>query len=271
MELQPTFGQRLLVFPGYLMGDGVARERLAPVAPKTVDPLTRSTRHLHLDAPPFGTACVEQQPAAGGIKWPGNKDALAHGAGPEADEAIALARERGFPFPLALARVYRGWALAGSEGLEEIERGLEQFVALGAEASRPHGLFAAAYSEAGRSRDALLELEAAMGSRSEASIFDAELYRVKGEVQAAAPAFLVMSDLYSAGWEAEVDGRAARVHRANYLMRAVHVPPGKHTVEFTYRPVSLTAGIWASVLGCVALAALCILQALARRKTRNHR
>jgi tetratricopeptide (TPR) repeat protein len=99
-----------------------------------------------------------------------------------ADEAIALARERGFPFPLALARVYRGWALAGSEGFEEIEQGLEQFVALGAEASRPHGLFAAAYSEAGRSRDALLELEAAMGSRSEASIFDAELYRVKGEV-----------------------------------------------------------------------------------------
>jgi tetratricopeptide (TPR) repeat protein len=99
-----------------------------------------------------------------------------------ADEAIAIAREHGFPFPLALATAYRGWALAGPEGLEEIDRGLQQFVAIGGEASRPHGLLAEAYREAGRSRDALHELEAAMDSRSETRTFDAELHRVKGEV-----------------------------------------------------------------------------------------
>jgi tetratricopeptide (TPR) repeat protein len=99
-----------------------------------------------------------------------------------ADEAIAIARTHGFPFPLALATAYRGWALAGPEGLEEIDRGLQQFIAVGAEASRPHGLLAQAYSEAGRSREALVELDAAMDSPSETRTFDAELHRVKGEV-----------------------------------------------------------------------------------------
>jgi tetratricopeptide (TPR) repeat protein len=99
-----------------------------------------------------------------------------------ADEAIAIAEEGGFPFPLALATAYRGGAIGGVQGLEEIQRGSAQFVALGADASRPHGLLAEAYQALGRMEDALAELEAALGSRSEARTFDAELYRVQGQV-----------------------------------------------------------------------------------------
>jgi class 3 adenylate cyclase/tetratricopeptide (TPR) repeat protein len=99
-----------------------------------------------------------------------------------AEDAIAIAHERAFPFPLALATAYRGWAIGGSQGLEEIQRALAQFVALGGESSRPHGLLADAYQESGRTEDALAELDAAFASRSETRTFDAELHRVKGEV-----------------------------------------------------------------------------------------
>jgi TOMM system kinase/cyclase fusion protein len=99
-----------------------------------------------------------------------------------ADAAIAIARERGFPFALALASTYRGWAVGGEEGLREIEEGLAQFVALGAAASRPHGLLAEAYHEQGRAEDALAELDAALDSGSEARTYQAELHRARGEI-----------------------------------------------------------------------------------------
>ena len=99
-----------------------------------------------------------------------------------AEEAIEIARERGLPFPMALASAYRGWALGGSTGLEELQRGVAQFATIGAESSVPHHLLAEVYRELGRTEDALTELEAAFAARSETRTFDAELHRVKGEI-----------------------------------------------------------------------------------------
>ena len=56
--------------------------------------------------------------------------------------------------------------------------------------------------------------------------------------------FLVLNDLWHPWWFAELDGRAADVLRANVLFRAVAVPPGRHTVRFTFRPL---AGAWAQL------------------------
>jgi hypothetical protein len=53
---------------------------------------------------------------------------------------------------------------------------------------------------------------------------------------------LVLSDSYFPGWEAAVDGRPARILSANYLVRAIAVEPGTHTVEFSYRPSSWRIG-----------------------------
>jgi tetratricopeptide (TPR) repeat protein len=99
-----------------------------------------------------------------------------------ADEAIAIAHEVGLPFPMALATAYRGWALGGPSGLEEVQRGVAHFAKIGAESSVPHHLLAQVYWELGRTEDALAELEAAFGSRSETRVYDAELHRMKGEV-----------------------------------------------------------------------------------------
>ena len=47
---------------------------------------------------------------------------------------------------------------------------------------------------------------------------------------------LVVSERFAPEWQATVDGESTDVLRANYLLRAVAVPAGEHTVHFRYRP-----------------------------------
>jgi hypothetical protein len=60
-----------------------------------------------------------------------------------------------------------------------------------------------------------------------------------------APGYLVLADNYAPDWEVTVDGQPAPLLRANIAYRAVALPPGAHTVAFTYRPrlFYLSAGI----------------------------
>lgn len=44
------------------------------------------------------------------------------------------------------------------------------------------------------------------------------------------------------GWKIYIDGEPATLIRANYLLRAVNVPEGEHTIEMVYKPVVVTAG-----------------------------
>lgn len=47
---------------------------------------------------------------------------------------------------------------------------------------------------------------------------------------------LVLNDIWHPWWFASIDGADTRVVRANGIFRAVEIPPGKHTVTFTFRP-----------------------------------
>jgi class 3 adenylate cyclase/tetratricopeptide (TPR) repeat protein len=105
-----------------------------------------------------------------------------------ADAVIALATEQVLPFWASLARIFRGWAWVkdGSErGIAEIEQGLAENRAAGAEVGRPKNcaLLAEAYAATGdnaASLDALaqgFEAVAATGARYE----EAELYQLRGE------------------------------------------------------------------------------------------
>lgn len=49
----------------------------------------------------------------------------------------------------------------------------------------------------------------------------------------------VFSDIYYPGWRCTIDGQPTDVLRANYVLRAVILPQGKHTVAFTFDPQSL--------------------------------
>ena len=93
--------------------------------------------------------------------------------------------------------------------------------------------------------------------------------RIDIQVRAAAPALLVLSDLFYPGWEAAVDGRRAEILQANYVMRAVAIPEGAHEVRFQYKPASFRAGVAASAAGCLAVALLISWHLWTRRRRGN--
>lgn len=83
-----------------------------------------------------------------------------------------------------------------------------------------------------------------------------ESNRVLLEAAPLANALLVLSDLHYPGWVALLDGRPVPVIGANYCMRAVAVPAGRHVIEFRFEPSSFRQGIVASLAGCAGLVLL---------------
>lgn len=74
---------------------------------------------------------------------------------------------------------------------------------------------------------------------------------------ASAPALLVLTRSWDAGWEARVDGSATPTLRAQIALLAVVVPAGEHRLELLYRPLSFRIGLGltaAGLLGVLALA-----------------
>jgi hypothetical protein len=70
--------------------------------------------------------------------------------------------------------------------------------------------------------------------------------------------FLVVSDAFHPGWRARVDGKEAPLHRANYVMRAVELPPGKHRIEFEFKPAAFRVGIWISIISLLVMIAFAV-------------
>ena len=51
---------------------------------------------------------------------------------------------------------------------------------------------------------------------------------------------VVFSEIYYPGWTATIDGQPAELGRVNYILRAVSVKPGKHTVVLDFHPTSIS-------------------------------
>ena len=52
----------------------------------------------------------------------------------------------------------------------------------------------------------------------------------------------VFSEIYYPGWEATIDGKAADILRADYILRALEIPAGDHKIEFTFKPKAYLVG-----------------------------
>jgi uncharacterized membrane protein YfhO len=77
------------------------------------------------------------------------------------------------------------------------------------------------------------------------------------KVQAAARALLVLSEMYYPGWEAEVDGSPATIHKVDGAFRGILVPAGNSRIVLRYAPCSFTAGAALSLLTSVGALVFC--------------
>lgn len=93
---------------------------------------------------------------------------------------------------------------------------------------------------------------------------------LKYEIDSDKGGTLVFSEIYYPGWQSSVDGQEVPHGRANYILRAMNVPAGKHVIEFKFDPTSLrvTENIAFISLGLLVLLAIVaiILKVKAYRK-----
>jgi hypothetical protein len=91
-------------------------------------------------------------------------------------------------------------------------------------------------------------------------------------VDATAPGFLVLSEVWYPGWEAVVHGSERttehEVLHANGSLRAVPVPAGRSTVELHFRPAGWRWGQALAGMGLIAIALLIISAQRLRRQQR---
>jgi hypothetical protein len=65
---------------------------------------------------------------------------------------------------------------------------------------------------------------------------------LKYEAESTTSSVAVFSEVYYPGWIALIDGKETEVFRVNYILRALQVPEGKHTIEFKFEPKPYMVG-----------------------------
>jgi uncharacterized membrane protein YfhO len=126
-----------------------------------------------------------------------------------------------------------------------------------------------------RLEDAELSPSAALTSQPTLQIVENSPQRVIVRATLAEPGWIVLRDRHAPGWRARVTGsdtsNAARqvpIARADHLFRAVALPAGDHTVEFTYWPIRFLAG--AAISSIAWLIVIAAALGLLLRACRNH-
>lgn len=101
------------------------------------------------------------------------------------------------------------------------------------------------------------------GPESSVKIVEYGANKIIFESTSATESLLVASEIFYPGWVARVDGQPASIFVADYLLRAVALPPGQHRIVMNYTAPAAQSGLIISVL-TIALVGVFIFYA--RRK-----
>jgi len=108
-----------------------------------------------------------------------------------------------------------------------------------------------------RYRQVLEGFEAALDTSATVALTEYEPNRLVYEYYSQLPQMVVFSEIfYSKGWNMYINGEPAPHVRANYVLRAMAVPAGKHEIVFRFEPQKYVQGekiALASSIGVVLL------------------
>jgi hypothetical protein len=86
-----------------------------------------------------------------------------------------------------------------------------------------------------------------------------------------ADSLMVISEVYTTGWKAYVDGKQVDVIRTNHALRGVPVAAGTHTIEMRYEPSEITLGLWTTGIAGIAMVSIWIWAGIDRRARKPRR
>lgn len=113
--------------------------------------------------------------------------------------------------------------------------------------------------------------EAHKDSLSAIRLTSYEPNRLVYETENAGDGIAVFSEIYYPhGWQVTIDGKPAGLGRADYVLRALYIPAGKHTVEMRFDPKSLhvTEGIAYGALALLVIGVAAVAL-IARKKAQE--
>jgi uncharacterized membrane protein YfhO len=88
------------------------------------------------------------------------------------------------------------------------------------------------------------------------------------DVESAAPAYLVTSEVNYPGWRAFIDGQPQPLYYTDIAFRGLPVPAGRHTVTMRFQPAILWQGAAVSLISWAGLAALSLVNWISRRRSK---
>ena len=115
-----------------------------------------------------------------------------------------------------------------------------------------------------------LKASNAQGNVSQVELVSYAPNKLKYNVSSEKGGVVVFSEIYYPGWTATIDGQKAELGRVNYILRALHVEKGKHTIELAFDPQSVhTTETIATVSFAVLLILIALIAFLEYKKRKN--
>jgi hypothetical protein len=79
-------------------------------------------------------------------------------------------------------------------------------------------------------------------------------------------ALMVLGEKYYQGWKALVDGKAAPIVPANYILRGIYLTPGEHTIEVVFDPIAFKIGKYLTLMSFLLFFAVLVREVRCRNR-----